>query len=98
MFCFYDSKIKDLEMFLDLCDASNTVSAKTFLEIICELCADFDCVDMVSGESFRQFHRFHFSFTTYFHSIIFSGKVSNSYVECLQQIALKVSEKQYVLR
>ncbi|CAG9531708.1 unnamed protein product [Cercopithifilaria johnstoni] len=61
-------------MFLDLCDIGNTVSAKTFLEIICELGTDFEGVGIVSG------------------------KVSSSYIECLQQIASKVSEKQYVLR
>uniref|UniRef100_A8NMD8 Uncharacterized protein n=1 Tax=Brugia malayi TaxID=6279 RepID=A8NMD8_BRUMA len=61
-------------MFLDLCNIGNSVSAKTFLEIICEFGSGFD------------------------DPYIVSGKASGSYVECLQQIASKLSEKQYVLR
>ncbi|KAL3983183.1 hypothetical protein ACH3XW_50140 [Acanthocheilonema viteae] len=62
------------EMFLDLCDVDNTISAKMFLEIICELGTSFEGLGIITG------------------------KASSSYVECLQQIASKVPEKQYVLR
>lgn len=54
MFYFYDWKMKNLEMFLDLCDVGNTVAAETFLEIICELSTGFEGACFISGKRFRQ--------------------------------------------
>ncbi|KAK6111558.1 hypothetical protein QQG55_44125 [Brugia pahangi] len=71
---YYPPENLSSEMFLDLCNIGNSVSAKTFLEIICEFGSGFDGPYIVSG------------------------KASGSYIECLQQIASKLSEKQYVLR
>ncbi|KAM3725146.1 Protein MMS22-like [Dirofilaria immitis] len=71
---YYPPESPSSDMFLDLCDVGGTVSAETFLEIICELDTGFENVCIVSG------------------------KASSNYIECLQQIASKVSEKKYILR
>ncbi|VDP13244.1 unnamed protein product, partial [Onchocerca flexuosa] len=75
------------DMFLDLCDVSGTVSAETFLEIICELGIGFDDTYISSGEKFRKINTKQRMFS----------KASCSYIECLQQIVLKVSEKKSTL-
>lgn len=47
-------KTMNLEMFLDLCNIGNAISAEIFLEIICELRTCSEGVCFLSGEGFQE--------------------------------------------